>query len=127
MYEFDRQTYNSDRRYAEHTQAISQKSFSDDGDEAGEDKAALLMKFSDSLTTKESDMFQPDRTSWVDEIESKKLRKGIAKLSVKDREVLALYVFFGYTMDEIAEKQGVSQPAISKKLARIKKILRKYR
>lgn len=51
LYEFDRQTFNSNRRYAEHTQVLCNQGAFDDGDEGGEDKSTMLLKFFDSLTT----------------------------------------------------------------------------
>jgi len=125
MYEFDRQTYNSDRRYAEHTQAISQQAFSDDGDEAREDKSALLVKFADSLSAA-TDTYQIEGKGWIGEIESERLQKGIKKLSDSDKELLTLYVFYGYSITEIAKMQGIARPTVSKKITRIKKFLKKY-
>ncbi len=127
MYEFDWQTFNSDRRYAEHTQAFSQQEFSDDGDTVGDDKSALLIKFFDSFTTTISDTYRLERNGWVDEIKNERLWTGLSKLSESDQELLTLYVFCGYTMTEIAKRNGISQPAVSKKFLRIKKFLEKFR
>ena len=127
MYEFDRQTFNSDRRYAEHTQMLSCQVFSDDGDKAGEDKSPLLVKFMDALTIQNGDISHLRGDGWLDEIENSRLWKGISELSDKDKELLTLYIFYGYTMVEIAKMQGVSQAAISKRFSRIKNFLRKYR
>lgn len=127
MYEFDLREFNSNRRYAEHTQAISRQKFSDDSDEAGEDKSALLVKFMDSFITQSSNLFHLEGNGWIDEIENSRLWKGISTLSDKDKELLTLYIFYGYTMVEIAKKQGISQAAISKRFSRIKKFLEKYR
>lgn len=127
MYEFDLREFNSNRRYAEHTQAISRQTFSDDGDEASEDKSPLLMKFIDSFTTETGSIFRLKGAGWIDEIENSRLWEGLSVLSDKDKELLTLYIVYGYTMVEIAEKQGVSQVAISKRFSRIKKFLKKYR
>lgn len=127
MYEFDLREFNSNRRYAEHTQAISRQEFSDDGDTANEDSSPLLMKFFEAFTTKTSDSCQFERNGWIEEIEDEGLWKGVSKLSDGDRELLTLYIFYGYTLSEIAKRSGVTQPAISKKLSRIRKFLTKYR
>lgn len=126
MYEFDCQTFNSNRRYAEHTQAISHQTFSDDGDEAGEDKSALLVKFSASFTEGACDTYQLEGNGWVDEIKSERLWKGVSKLSDSDKELLTLHIFYGYSITEIAQMQGIASPTVSKKLTRIKKFLQKY-
>ena len=65
MYEFDRQTFNSDRRYAEHTQMLSCQVFSDDGDKAGEDKSPLLVKFMDALTIQNGDISHLRGDGWL--------------------------------------------------------------
>ena len=127
MYEFDLREFNSNRRYAEHTQAISRQEFSDDGDTANEDSSPLLMKFFEAFTTKTSDSCQFERNGWIEEIEDESLWKGVSKLSDGDRELFTLYIFYGYTLSEIAKRSGVTQPAISKKLSRIRKFLAKYR
>lgn len=62
----------------------------------------------------------------MDEIGSEALSAALQNLSTEDIELLTLYVFDGYSVTEIAAKQGVAQPTISKKLARIKKFLKKF-
>lgn len=126
MYEFDRQTFNSDRRYAEHTQMFSRQEFSDDGDGTSEDRSPLLMKFLDSLSAEAGDTYQLKGISWVEEIESENLWEGVSKLSDSDRKLLTLYVFYGYSITEIARMQGVTRPAVSKRLIRVKRFLKKF-
>lgn len=125
LYEFDCRTFKSNRRYAEHTQAISHQTFSDDGDEVSEDKSPLLAKFLDAFTMQGSHTHRMN--DWLDEIENRRLWKGLSKLSDKDKELLTLYIFGEYTMVEIAKMRGVSQAAISKRLLWIKNFLKKYR
>lgn len=127
LYEFDCQTFNSNRRYAEHTQAISHQTFSDDGDEVSEDRSALLAKFLDAFTMQGSHTHRMNDNGWIDEIGDRRLWKGLSKLSDKDKELLTLYIFDEHTMVEIAKMRGVSQAAISKRLLWIKNFLKKYR
>lgn len=126
LYEFDRQTFNSNRRYAEHTQVLCNQGAFDDGDEGGEDKSTMLLKFFDSLTTEIYDEYQPKENGWVNEIESESLWKGVSQLSDADRELLTLYAFQEYSITEIAQIQGVSRPTVSKKLTRIRHFLQKF-
>lgn len=126
MYEFDWQTFNSDRRYAEHTQTFSRQEFSDDGDGTSEDRSPLLMKFLDPLSAEAGDTYQPKGINWVEEIESENLWEGVSKLSDSDRKLLTLYVFYGYSITEIARMQGVTRPAVSKRLIRVKRFLKKF-
>lgn len=126
MYQFDVEMFNSERRYAEHTQGMPYQQCGDDGDVSGDDKSALLVKFFDSLAVMPKDTDETRRYGWMDEIGSEALSAALQNLSTEDIELLTLYVFDGYSVTEIAAKQGVAQPTISKKLARIKKFLKKF-
>ena len=84
------------------------------------------MKFLDSLSAEAGDTYQPKGISWVEEIESENLWEGVSKLSDSDRKLLTLYVFYGYSITEIARMQGVTRPAVSKRLIRVKRFLKKF-
>lgn len=126
MYQFDLDTFNSDRRYADHTQSMPSQQFDDDGDAAGEDNSALLVKFFGSFAVMPQESDSNNRYGWVDEIESESLSEALKQLSPEDIELLTLYVFEGYGVTEIARMQGIAQPTVSKKIARIKKFLKNF-
>nr|WP_300915324.1 sigma-70 family RNA polymerase sigma factor [uncultured Acetatifactor sp.] len=126
MYEFDWQRFNAERAYRNHTQGMPDQRFDDDGDTAGEDKSALLVKFFDSFAAMPKDTDDERRDGWLDEIESEELSAALRRLSTEDIELLTLYAFDGYGVTEIAAMQGVTHPTISKKLKRIKKILKNF-
>ena len=84
------------------------------------------MKFLDSLSAEAGDTYQLKGISWVEEIESENLWEGVSKLSDSDRKLLTLYVFYGYSITEIARMQGVTRPAVSKRLIRVKRFLKKF-
>lgn len=60
-----------------------------------------------------------NRYWWVNELE--KLYQAAMSLSDEEKELVTLYVFDGYTQQEIADKFHCSQMAISKRLRKIKK------
>ena len=126
MYQFDLDTFRSDRRYGEHTQAMPSQAFDDDGDVPGESNTALLVKFFDSFAVMPRDTDENNRYGWLDEIESEELSVAIQKLSDEDIELLTLYVFDGYSTTEIAALQGIAHQNVSKKIRRIKKFLKLF-
>jgi len=125
MYQFDLSVFNSDRRYAEHTQGMPSQQFDDDGDTAGEDNSALLVKFFGAFTVMPQETSGADRYGWIDEIDSPELADALRQLSVQDKELLTLKAMEGYSWSEIAKKQGVSSSAISQRVKRIKNFLKK--
>lgn len=126
MYEFDLAVFNSDRRFAEHTQGIPDQKFDDDGDEAGDDNSALLKKFPEAFSVQAHSTDTARRGSWVDEIEDEKIAAALRQLSPEDIELLTLYAFEGYTVIEIASMKGIAHQNVSKKIRRIKKFLKNF-
>jgi RNA polymerase sigma factor (sigma-70 family) len=126
MYQFDLDTFNSERRYAEHTQELPFQQFDDDGDTAGEDTSALLVKFFDAFAVMPQETVGTNRYGWVEEIRSEALSAAVQRMPDDYIEILTLFAFEGYGVKEIAVIQGVSHPNISQKLQRIKKILKNF-
>jgi RNA polymerase sigma factor (sigma-70 family) len=126
MYQFDLDTFNSERRYAEHSQELPFQRFDDDGDTAGEDTSALLVKFFDAFAVMPQETVGNNRYGWVEEIRSEALSAAVQRLSDADIELLTLHVYEGYGVSEIAKMKGVTQSAISQKIIRIKKFLKNF-
>jgi sigma-70, region 4 len=126
MYEYDWQGFNAERAYRNHTQSMPDQRFDDDGDAAGDDNSAMLVKFIDRFSVMPRETDEDRRYGWLDEIDSPELSAALHRLSPEDIELLTLYAFDGYGVTEIAVMQGVSHPTISKKLKRIKNILKKF-
>ena len=126
MYEFDWQGFNAERAYRNHTQGMPAQQFDDDGDAAGEDKSALLVKFFNAFAVMPKDTDSERRYSWLDEIGSENLSAALRRLSAEDIELLTLYVFDGYSTTEIASMKGIAHQNVSKKIRRIKKFLKKF-
>lgn len=62
---------------------------------------------------------------WIEELNSEELVSKIKSLSENDIELITLYVFEKYTQNEIGEFYGISQRAVSKRLAKIINFLKK--
>ena len=120
MYQFDLRQFNSNRRYREHTQAFQVDEF----DDADESDNSLMRYFPEPLTSKIDDLASKTRFGWVEEIEDERLYKNLIGMSKDDIELITLYVFDGYTQDEIANYMNCTKQNIQKKFHRIKKHLK---
>ena len=97
-----------------------------DGEEVADDRSSFMKKFSSrfSVPAEESD---PDRRyGWIDDIENPVLSEILQKMSEKDKELLTLYVIEGYTVTDIAKMEGSTHQNISKKIRRLKNILKNF-
>ena len=119
MYQFDLRQFNSNRRYREHTQAFQVDEF----DDADESDNSLMRYFPEPLTSKIDDLASKTRFGWVEEIEDERLYKILIGMSKDAIELITLYVFDGYTQDEIAIKFSCTKQNIQKKFRRIKNFL----
>lgn len=115
--------YRSERRYRMHTQSFSLSDFGEDEEEEVDDKSVLFQKFMESITVIE-EYRDSSRLGWINEIETNSLVAKLQGLSNEDLELLTKIVFDGLTQQEVAEMLGISQQSISKKLKRIKKLLK---
>ena len=122
MYEFDLEQFRSERRNRMHTQPLQVEEFEEK--DADESDNTLLNEFFDELTCTIEISGDKSRYWWVEEIDNPNLVRNIKRLSTEQLELLTLVVIDGYGQAEIAELMKVSQPAISQRLATIKKILK---
>ena len=121
MYEFDLEQYKSDRRHYSHTQSFIPDDFDESEDD--DEKLSIFEKFKDVLTTTIENSSDKSRYWWVEDIEDAELSKRIKSLSTDDIELITLYVFDGYTQDEIAIQLSCTKQNIQKKIRRIKNFL----
>lgn len=111
MYKFDLAVFRSERVFYTHTQALE---INFDDEDVCEVSNYLLKYHQTSFFRDYS-----NRYWWVNELE--KLYQAAMSLSDEEKELVTLYVFDGYTQQEIADKFHCSQMAISKRLRKIKK------
>ena len=117
MYEFDLVVYKLNRSHHTRTQALI---LEESCDEEFEIHSELLGRFLKSFTVTDDDSLYHSRYWWVEEIDNPELARKLKMLSKNDLELLTLFVFDGYTQEEIAEKYGTTKQNINKKIKRIK-------
>lgn len=110
MYEFDFAVYRSERVFYSHTQAL-EINFDDDDD---------VCEISNFLLEHQAECFRnySNRYWWVDELE--RLYSVVKSMSDAEKELITLYVFDGYTQQEIADIRSCAQNTISYQLNKIK-------
>ena len=121
MYEFDLGVLNSERAYDANTVAVC----------AGEDdvdarKAADLKQYEAAITVTDTYRETKSRFAWIGEIENERLLAALENLSEDDLKLLTLYVYEGYTENEISKAFSISQPAIHKRIEKITIFLKKF-
>jgi len=101
--QFDLNTFNSSRRYFEHTQQLTENMISEN----------------------ESFNFE-DRYHWIEEIDDPELVSVIRKLSARDIEIITMYVYENYTHKEIAAAFGLTRSGVTKRFKRFREILKNF-
>lgn len=105
IYEFDREVFNSDRRYSERTVGLFNNS-----------NSRTLMIYDDYLAH--------NRYGWINEIEDMEVYSQIMSLPEIWREAFTMYIFDGYTQKEISSILLRDQSNISRAIDKIAEILR---
>ena len=121
MYEFDREQFNSERRYREHTQPLVSVDIYND--ESKVSKSDLLSDIMSEMAVSQEETGSPSRYWWIETINNDRLAEALKALSVTDKEILTLYFVEGYVQSEIGERLGTTQKQISRSLKRIIKSL----
>lgn len=105
IYEFDREVFNSDRRYREKTVGLFDN-----------ENSRTLMVYDDYLAD--------NRYGWIDEIENMEVYSQIMSLPEIWREAFTMYIFDGYSQKEISSILLRDQSNISRAIDKIAEILR---
>lgn len=122
LYDFDKMQFCEDIAYRRRTQSFQ---VSDEDNIADDDKSPLFKRFLEIISVP-FEFHTSEKFWWIQEIEDEELLSRLLQLSVNDLEVITYLVFEGYKQYEIAKINGVSQPAIFKKIKKIKKILKSF-
>ena len=120
LHAFDREWYKSRRREAVHTQRLDIQTSEDE--DINKDNP-LYKKFFEKLAV-EDNHADYSRYGWIDELENDRLAKAVNALSDTDREILTLLIE-GFNQATIALSLGMTQPAVSQRIKKIREILRK--
>ena len=121
MHQFDLEEYNNTRRYFEHNIQMPENFFGTDDEGLCPLNDTLLDAI--SVTNEQSDA--KSRYWWIDEIENPRLAKAVRRLSAKDLELITLYAFEKYTVQELTVKLGIPQSTVYQRLGSIEKKLKK--
>ena len=121
MYEFDLEVFNSNRRFAEHTQQFPESPF-EDGDEG---QSPLYERFPEVLTVTMDLPTNSSRYWWIEEIDDPKLAKVARALSAEDLELITLYAYEDLTVREIAVKTGIPKSTVFQRIERLRKFFKK--
>lgn len=120
LYEFDWSWFRMRRNYENRVQAIPEENIDEQN---AETRSNLFQRFA-SLSTSFDEMELLGRYAWIDTISDDALSRKLRDLSDYELELLTLLALEGYTQREIARKMNCSQNAISKRLIKIKRILK---
>ena len=127
MREYDWEMFKKERTYCLHNQPLECCMFRNDQGfdrvDADESVSPYLYRFTEAFSVPAAATDPERRDAWIDEIDSKELLSAIRKLSEEEQEIIRLYAIEEYTVTEIAAMKAVSQPAVTKKLQRIRKKL----
>ena len=118
MYEYDCDTFLSDRRYREHTQPLPSECIGD----SDEDSMSGLFKKFDSLKVTFGEEDFSGRYSWIETLEDENLSRKLFALSIDDLELITRIVIDEFSQADIARLDGCVRNTVNKKLARIKKV-----
>lgn len=121
MYEFDLEQFNSNRRFAEHTQQFPESPF-EDGDEG---QSPLYERFPDALTVTMDFPAGSTRYGWIDEIDDPALVDYLKALPEKDLELITLIAFDDCTHKEAADQFGITRSGVTKRVEQLRKIFQK--
>lgn len=121
LYDFDWSWFKMRRVYENHVQMLPEEEIDEQNTET---RTNLFLKYSSLLTEFDESSFI-GRYAWVESISNAKLAESVKKLTVDELELLTLIAIEGFSQREIAIKMCCSQNAISKKLIKLKSILKK--
>lgn len=120
LYDFDWSWFRMRRNYENRLQAMPDENIDEQN---AETRSNLFQRFT-ALSTSIDEMELSGRYAWIDTISDDALSKKLRTLSDDELEILTLWALEGYTQCEIARKMHCSQNAISKRLIKIKRILK---
>ena len=124
IYRFDRGVFNETRSFYEKSQRYPTGSIHDDSE--GIKKNHMISGYEEQFRIEDVQTDQDREDWWIDELESEELIRAVQSLSEKDIELVTLLSFENRTEEDIAELWGVSQQAVSKRLMKIRRKIKKF-
>lgn len=90
-------------------------------------EARRLRRSEEARRRNENSWASEEPEPWIDALDSEEcdlLNRCIADLGEQERDVITLHFFLGLSQERIAERYGISQPAVGKRLERALRVLR---
>lgn len=122
MREYDWERFKERRRYQTREQQLPGEGI---GDEDDGRTSSLIKKFS-SLSYQFDETDFEDRFDWIQTIENPILARKLVTLTDDDKELLTLIVIDNLTHSEISARHGCTRQAISKRISRVKSLLKLF-
>ena len=122
MYDYDWSVFNAARSYQTHTQEISAPSF----EQREESYSPLMEKYQEAISVTEHYRETKNSFTWIGEIEDERLITALENLSPRDLKILTLYVYMGYTEEEVAQMMESKRITIHKRIERITLYLKNF-
>ena len=121
IYASDLREFNNTRRFYERNRQIPDDAF----EKVDEGTCPLSERYLErfSTTIEKSDK---SRFWWIDEIDDAGLAERLKTLTPEEIELVTLYAYEGFTQSEISRMLGISQMAVSKRIAKVRKKLDKH-
>ena len=121
MFQFDLDVFKNTRNYYRHNQSLS---FDDSFDD--ETRNPLLAHFLDNICAN-AQPIQNKQFWWIEEIENESLYTVLKSLEFKDKLIITLLVFEGYSQSEIARDFLHTSPQnVSLRIAAIRTLLKPF-
>ena len=121
MYQFDLGVFKNTRNYYRHNQSLS---FDDSFDD--ETRNPLLAQFLDNICAN-AQPIQAKQFWWIEEIENEALYTVLNSMESKDKLIISLLVFEGYSQSEIARDFLHTSPQnVSLRIAAIRTLLKPF-
>lgn len=118
MYQFDLDSFNSNRRFYEHTQALD---FEDEKFDC-ETRNPLLEKFKERVSTTPH-VERVNSFDWIEEINNQNLYRQMKALTTTEKTIITLIVHCGYTQKETAKICKLTRPQVSYRVEKIKRLI----
>ena len=119
IYDFDVKTFRRDRNYLSHLHVEASGTFSETEDSDHIDELSV----SKEISSEPAGIIGTGRFGWIEDIGNPGLSELLKSLSDSDLDLLTLYVFEGFSQQEIAQKTGRTQSTISRRIHKLFKIM----
>ena len=118
MYNFDRELFCKERTYIRHNQEFPAETIAEESSES-----SLVNRYT-RLTVQFDESEFSGRFAWIEAVNDSVLAGKLKALSAQDLELLTLIAIEGYSKSDVARKIDGARNTISKKIARIKRVLK---